>query len=96
MIELKKLKTESIPTALEMARNYRLLNEPDAAESICLDILAVAPRHQETLITLILALTDKFSDSGLSDDTVDTVGANDQVGMVRAALSLDQPARLVL
>ena len=66
MIELKKLPTESIPAALEMARRYRLLNEPDAAESICLDILVVDPRHQETLITLLLALTDKFSHSGLN------------------------------
>jgi hypothetical protein len=66
MIELNKLKMESIHASLEMAKRYRLLNEPDAAESICLDILAVEPTHQEALITLILALTDKFSDSGLN------------------------------
>jgi len=66
MIGLKTLKPEAVPSALEMAKRYRLLNEPDGAESICLDILAVAPDHQETLVVLLLALTDKFSESGLN------------------------------
>ncbi|RJQ65369.1 MAG: hypothetical protein C4519_28515 [Desulfobacteraceae bacterium] len=61
MIELKTLSRESIPSALEKAHRYRLLNEPHEAESICLDILEVAPGHQEALITLLLALTDNFS-----------------------------------
>ena len=39
---------------------YRLLNEPEQAESICLDILDVDPDNQEALVTLILALTDQF------------------------------------
>src|SRR5205807_1953775 len=38
----------------------RLLNEPAQAESICLDVLAVAPDHQEALVMLLLALTDQF------------------------------------
>lgn len=66
MLELKNLSPEAIPFALDKARRYRLLNEPDEAESICLDILAVQPGHQEALITLLLALTDKFPHSGLS------------------------------
>ena len=66
MIELKPIKPEATSSALEKAKRYRLLNEPDEAESICLDILAVNPGHQETLITLLLALTDKFIDSGLN------------------------------
>ena len=66
MVELKTLKPEAVPAALEMAKRYRLLNEPDEAESICLDILEVEPNHQEALITLLLALTDKFTDSGLN------------------------------
>ena len=66
MLKLKTLKPEAIPSALEKAKRYRLLNEPDGAESICLDILAVAPDHQEALILLLLALTDKFSESGLN------------------------------
>ena len=66
MLELKKLSAEATGSALEKAKQYRLLNEPDEAESICLDILAVEPTHQEALNTLFLALTDKFTDSGLS------------------------------
>jgi len=65
MVELKLLKPEAVPSALEMAKRYRMLNEPEDAESICLDILAVQPDHQEALITLVLALTDKFFESGL-------------------------------
>ncbi len=66
MVELKTIKQENISSALALAKQYRLLNEPDEAESICLDILEVDPNHQDTLITLLLALTDKFDDSGLS------------------------------
>jgi hypothetical protein len=65
MLELKSLTPEAIPGALKKAKRYRLLNEPDAAESICLDVLAAEPGHQEALITLLLALTDKFHHSGL-------------------------------
>ncbi len=65
MIQLKPLKPEATAAALEKAKRYRLLNEPDVAESICLDILAGQPGHQEALITLLLALTDKFRVSGI-------------------------------
>jgi hypothetical protein len=54
---------ESIPRALERAMRYRLLNDPEQAESICLDVLAVDPDNQEALVTLILALTDQFTAS---------------------------------
>ncbi len=77
MVALKALKPEAVPSALEMAKRYRLLSEPHEAESICLDILAVAPGHQEALITLALALTDKFAEDGLKpafDTAVDVVG----------------------
>ena len=66
MLELKTMKPEAISSALEMAKRYRMLGEPDESKSICLDILAVVPDHQEALITLVLALTDKFADSGLN------------------------------
>ena len=66
MVELKSINPEAIPFALEKAKRYRLLNEPDDAESICLDILAVVPNHQDALITLLLSLTDKFAQSGLN------------------------------
>lgn len=62
MWTLKRLRPEAIPAALEKAERYRLLNQPELAQSICEDILAVSPDHQEALITLILALTDRFSE----------------------------------
>jgi hypothetical protein len=49
---------------LEKAERYRLLNEPEQAESICRDILRIDPENQQALITLLLALTDQF-DKGL-------------------------------
>lgn len=66
MVELKTLNPKAAPAAIKKAKRYRMLNEPDEAESICLDILAVVPDHQEALITLFLALTDKFADNGLN------------------------------
>ena len=60
MFELKNLHKEAVPAALERAKHYRLLNEPGAAESICLDILQVEPKNQEALITLVLAMSDRF------------------------------------
>jgi hypothetical protein len=62
MFELKPLSPDSLPTALEKAHRYRLLNEPLEAESICRDILAVSPGHQEAVVTLLLALTDQFEE----------------------------------
>jgi hypothetical protein len=68
MSELKRLHQEAIPAALEKAERYRLLNEPGEAESICLDILAVDPDNQGAIITLLLALTDRFEKGyGVSD-----------------------------
>ena len=59
--ELKRLSAAALPRALERAEHYRLLNEPWAAESICLDILAVEPAHQEALKVLLLARCDQFA-----------------------------------
>jgi len=61
--ELKTISVESIPEALSKVERYRLLNEPLLAESICLDILAIAPDHQQALISLLLARTDQFHDN---------------------------------
>jgi len=58
--ELKSISVQSIPEALEKVERYRLLNEPVLAESICLDVLAIAPDHQQALISLLLARTDLF------------------------------------
>lgn len=58
--KLKPISVESIPEALAKVERYRLLNEPGLAESICLDILAIVPDHQQALISLLLARTDQF------------------------------------
>jgi hypothetical protein len=60
MFALKPLSKSGIPPALEKARQYRLLNEPRLAESICMDILAVEPGHQPAIVILLLAITDQF------------------------------------
>ena len=68
MSELKRLHKDAIPAALEKAERYRLLNEPGEAESICLDILHADPENQHAIITLLLALTDRFEKGyGVSD-----------------------------
>src|SRR6202051_1982487 len=68
MSELKSLHKEAIPAALEKAMRYRLLNEPSEAESICLDVLKADPENQEAIVTLLLALTDRFAKGyGVSD-----------------------------
>lgn len=69
MFELKPISTEAIPAALEKANRYRLLNEPSAAESIYLDILAVDPDNQEAIKNLVLAMSDRFGKDYAVGDT---------------------------
>lgn len=59
-MELKPLHESAIPSAIEKARHYRLLNDPENAESICRDILEHNSQHQAALTTLILSLADQF------------------------------------
>lgn len=61
MFQLKPITASGVPAALEKAERYRLLNEPAAAESICLDVLEVEPANQRALVTLLLARTDQFA-----------------------------------
>jgi hypothetical protein len=61
MFELKPISPDSVPAALAKAERYRLLNEPTEAESICRDILEIAPANRDARISLILALTDEFA-----------------------------------
>ena len=71
MIELKPRSPQAVPSAIDNAKHYRLLNEPAAAESICLDILAVDPDNQEALITLVLAMSDRFGkDYAVGDNRI--------------------------
>src|ERR1700726_434278 len=58
--KLKAISKAGIPEAISKAELYRSLNEPEEAESICRDILAVEPQHQLALRLLGLAITDQF------------------------------------
>ncbi len=60
-VELKEISKAGIPEAIAKAELYRYLNEPEEAESICRDILAVEPDHQLARRLLGLAITDQFS-----------------------------------
>ena len=62
--ELKPISIAAVPKAIKRAEQYRLLNEPEQAESICLDILATQPGDQHALTVLILAMTDQFGRQG--------------------------------
>jgi len=57
---LKTISKSGIPEAISKAELYRSLNEPEEAESICRDILAVEAGHQLALRLLGLAITDQF------------------------------------
>jgi hypothetical protein len=61
MFNLKPISHDSVETALAKAERYRLLNEPNEAESICRDILEIDPANRQAHVSLILALTDEFS-----------------------------------
>ncbi len=61
MFELKRLSTSAIPAALAKAERYRLLSEPEEAQSICEDVLAVDPANFDAVRTFILALSDTFA-----------------------------------
>ena len=62
--KMKQISTAGIAEAISKAELYRSLNEPEEAESICRDILAIEPGHQLALRLLGLALTDQFTGSG--------------------------------
>ena len=89
MFELKPLHREAIPAALEKANRYRLLNEPGAAESIYLDILAVDPENQEALKNIVLAMSDRFGkDYAIGDARI----RQQFLDMVKAVAQSHQPS----
>src|SRR5438477_11725529 len=61
MSRIKPITSAGIPAALQKAHRYRLLNDSTAAESICLDVLALDPDNAEAQVTYLLALTDQFA-----------------------------------
>ncbi len=60
MLQLKPIAREAIPNALVKAERYRLLHQPQEAESICRDVLGADSQNQKALVTLLLSLTDQF------------------------------------
>jgi hypothetical protein len=64
LFELKSISTTAVPEAIKKAEHYRLLNEPEQAESICIDVLQAQPGNQHVLTVLILATTDQFNRNG--------------------------------
>jgi hypothetical protein len=61
MFKLKPISKEAIPSAIDRAKRYRLLNQPWHAESICRDVMSTEPDNQQNLIILVLAITDQFT-----------------------------------
>jgi len=59
--QLKSISKPGIPEALAKVDLYRYLNEPEEAESICRDILAIDPDHQLAKRMLGLSITDQFT-----------------------------------
>src|SRR5260370_23152118 len=66
--QLKSISKAGIPEAIAKAELYRYLNEPEEAESICRDILAVDPAHQLARRMLGLAITDQFIGATIDRD----------------------------
>ena len=62
--KIKRISTAGIGEAIAKAELYRSFNEPEEAESICRDILAIEPQHQLAVRVLGLALTDQFTGRG--------------------------------
>lgn len=67
-LELKKISKDGVDSALEKAERYRLLNDPEQAESICEDVLAVDPGNDGAKRLLLLALTDQFVGTATPSD----------------------------
>ena len=59
-MEVIPISADAVPAALEKAEHYRLLNEPEEAESICVDVLEVEPDNRQALVLLLLSRTDQF------------------------------------
>jgi tetratricopeptide (TPR) repeat protein len=77
-LELKKISVESVDSALAKGELYRFLNDPEEAESICHDVLAIVPDHQLALRLLGLAITDQFAGTP-SDRHADAEAAFEQL-----------------
>lgn len=72
--KLKSISAEGLQRAVERAKHYRLLSDPEQAESICRDVLDVNPDHQETLVVLVLALSDQLVSGASEKEARSVVG----------------------
>jgi hypothetical protein len=61
-MQLKPITRAGVPAALQKAERYRLLSDSAAAESICLDVLEIEPENQDAVVSLLLAITDQFTE----------------------------------
>jgi hypothetical protein len=77
--QIKTIRPDSVPHSLEMARRYRLLNEPMQAESICLDILALEPDNEAARIELVLTMSDQFAGTRKSPRRADIMAHIDML-----------------
>lgn len=76
-MKLKEISHDAVPRALELAERYRLLNEPEQAESICRDVLAIDNRNQAATRILLLAMGDEFAKSkSLTVQDAQAIAAN--------------------
>ena len=78
-LAVKPISRVAIPQALKKAEHYRLLGDPEQAESICLDVLAAEPEHQSATVVLVLAMTDQFAKGGATSVAL----AREYVGRLR-------------
>src|SRR5256885_241154 len=76
--KLKSISEAGIAEANSKAEFYRVLNQPEEAESICRDVLAIKPDDQTALRTLGLAITDQFT-GGPSDRHIEVQFAFEQL-----------------
>ena len=60
-LKVKPIALNSVAAALSKAERYRYLNQPEEAESICQDILAVEPANQQAVRLCGLTITDQFT-----------------------------------
>ncbi|MDP9033713.1 MAG: hypothetical protein M3O50_02825 [Myxococcota bacterium] len=69
---LKKLTRANLEPAVAKAAHYRDLNQPEEAESICRDVLAIDEGHQVAWKLLGLAITDRLgtAQAGLLEDAI--------------------------
>jgi len=108
--QLKTISTSGVAEALSKAALYRSLNEPEEAESICHDILAIEPGNQMAQRTLGLAITDQFTGETsdryaegetLFDHLTDPYERNYYLGLLyerraKAQMSAGRPAEVLV